>query len=262
MKIDDNTAAEWWMDHLAGNLSPEHKIQLDQYLSEHKVLAEELEAEAAIWERMGDLDSPAPSASMDQRFEAMLAGYQSASSTRTPGWSLIRSWFVSNWQVGLGALATGLIAGVFFINGPDQEVRSLSAEVQEMKKVLMLTMIAQPQAQDRIKAVNMASELSSGDSKVIEVLISTLNSDPSINVRLAALDALLPYGNQSEVREALVRSIGIQDSPLLQVALADAMIALKEKSAMDSFHKMITSDTVNESVKSKLKSTIETLRSI
>lgn len=262
MKINDDIATEWWMDYLSGNLTDSQKSELEQYLLEQPELAEELHAQADIWSSMENLEKPEPSPAMDERFEAMLAGYQQAAPKRMFRWELLSLWLKNNWQVGFSALAIGLLIGVFFINGPDQDVANLSAEVLDMKKMLMLTMIEKDQPQDRIKAVNLTREISKADSKVIHALISALNQDQSINVRLAALEALVPYGAQSTVREALIRSIATQDSPLLQVALADAMIILQEKSAVESFSKMIESDTVNESVKSKLKSTIETLRSI
>jgi len=76
------------------------------------------------------------------------------------------------------------------------------------------------------------------------------------------LEALSPYGKQSEVRQALIQSIKLQNSPLVQVALADAMIMLQEKAAVESFKDMLQSEDVDESIKPKLQSTIETLRSI
>lgn len=262
MKLNHDIAVEWWMDHLAGNLQKDKKAILDEYLEVHKTLANELQDTETYWLNMEALNTPEPSTVMDQRFDAMLAGYQQA----TPGsgfqWSIILSWFKQNWQVGLSAMAVGILIGVFIINGTDKDVKSLNTEVQDMKKLLMLTMIEQPQAQERIKAVSLTSELPAVDTKVTDALISTLNHDQSINVRLAALEALVAYGDQIKVRTALIRSIATQQSPLMQVALADAMIMLREKSALKPFEQLLESDEVNDSVKSKLKSTIETLQSI
>merc|ERR1712072_359159 len=151
----------------------------------------------------------------------------------------------------------GLVIGIFFIPKQQNDVADLTAGVQKMKEMLMLTMIEKPQAQDRIKAVNLTKELPNVDTKVTDALISTLNQDESINVRLAALEALIPYGKQSEVRQALIQSIKLQNSPLVQVALADAMIMLQEKAAVESFKDMLQSEDVDESIKPKLQSTIE-----
>lgn len=262
MKLSKDLATEWWMDNLEGQLDAERKLQLDAYLKENPELATELLETTAFWMQMENLESPAPSEAMDLKFEAMLSGYQSAAHRRVFDWAPLTQWFRANWQVGFAALVIGLFIGTLVIPKPTQEVDQLAAEVQDMKKILMLTLIEKPQAQERIKAVNMVSEMPRSDEKVIEALVFTLNQDPSNNVRLAALEALMVYGSNSSVREALVSSIVTQESPLLQVALADAMVLLQEKSAAAQFSKVLSSPKVDDSIKSKLESTIQTLKEI
>ncbi|WP_421891413.1 HEAT repeat domain-containing protein [Marinoscillum sp.] len=262
MKLNKDLATEWWMDDLAGQLDAERKLQLETYLSENPDLASELRETQTIWTQMETMETPEPGESMDVRFQAMLSGYQSAASKQSFDWTFLTQWFRSNWQVGFAALVIGLVIGTLVIPRPNQEVNQLASEVQEMKKMLMLTLIEKPQAQERIKAVNMVSDMPRSDEKVIDALVFTLNQDPSNNVRLAALEALMVYGNNSNVREALVSSISTQESPLLQVALADAMILLQEKSAAAQFSKVLSSPKVDDSIKSKLESTIQTLKEI
>ena len=261
MKLTDDIATQWWMDSLEGPLAEAQQQQLEEYLKANPVFAEELEQQSALWNSMGDLKTPEPSSEMDLRFEAML-GQAVAESRKPTIVDQLKTWFIANWQVSVGSLAMGFVIGIFFIPKQQNDVANLTAEVQKMKEMLMLTMIEKPQAHDRIKAVNLTKELLKADSKVTDALISTLNQDESINVRLAALEALIPYGKQSEVRQALIQSIKLQNSPLVQVALADAMIMLQEKAAVESFKDMLQSEDVDESIKPKLQSTIETLRSI
>lgn len=261
MKLNEEQAIAWWMDHLAGTLDKEKKILLEAYLNENPTLSEELNETASLWDQMGDLKVPEPSKAMDHRFEGMLTGYRTAASGGFR-WSLLTRWAQANWQVGFASLVIGMVIGIFLVSRPNQEVLALTSEVQDMRKMLMLTLMEKPQAQDRIKAVNMTSDMPGADQKVIGALTSTLNHDPSINVRLAALEALLAYSNQPNVRESLVSSIGMQQSPLMQVALADAMIALQEKSAAEEFSKVLNSPGLNESIKPKLESTIQTLKEI
>ncbi|MEP0365346.1 MAG: HEAT repeat domain-containing protein [Cyclobacteriaceae bacterium] len=263
MKITDEIAITWWADRLEGNLDDEKSSLLDEYLSENTALKIELEQSRELWSKMEMLQSPEPSQTMDQRFEAMLQGYGSAKEHRSSSlWDMIQTWITSNWQAAAPALIVGVIIGFFLLPKQAGEVKELTSEVQDMKKMLMLSMIEKPQAQDRIMAVNMVSEIPKADEKITASLVSTLNNDPSMNVRLAALDALMHYAKHESVRAALIKSINLQTSPLLQVALADAMIALQEKSAVESFSHLLDSAQVDESVKSKLESTIKTLKEI
>ncbi|WP_421873696.1 HEAT repeat domain-containing protein [Marinoscillum sp.] len=261
MELNDQLATEWWIERLERPLTEDRQRMLEAYLEVHPVLADELEKEEALWQQMAEISTPEPSSEMDLRFESMLG--KAIQESRKPSLvDQLTTWFGLHWQVSLGSLAMGLVIGVFLIPRESSNVHELTAEVQDMKELLMLTMIEKPQAQDRIKAVNLTRELPKVDSRVTDALISTLNHDESINVRLAALEALISYGKLPEVREALISSISAQQSPLVQVALADAMVALQEKAAVDKFGEMLESSEVDESIKPKIQSTIETLRSI
>lgn len=264
-EINDDVAIVWWADLLEGNLDNEKKVLLEQYLSSHPKLAKELKDEQIIWDQLESIEVPEPSKAMDRSFYSMLEGYQSASANRSVFSDLIEKisyWLNANWQVSLSALTIGLVIGFFVLPKNNGDVSELASEVQDMKKLLVLSMIEKPRAQDRIKAVNMVSEIPESNHTITMTLISTLNNDKSMNVRLAALEALMTYASHSFVREALVRSITKQESPLMQVALADAMIDLQEKSALKPFSQLLDSTLVEESVKSKLESTIKTLKEI
>ena len=261
MDINDDIATQWWLESLEAPISEEKQKSLEAYLKANPVLANELIQQHELWENMANIQTPEPSLELDLRFEAML-GKAVHDSRKSSIMEQLSTWFIANWRVSLGSMTMGLLIGVFLIPKENKGVDQLAAEVQDIKQMLMLTMIEKPQAQERIKAVNLTKELPRATAKVTDALISTLNQDPSINVRLEALEALIPYGNQTEVRQALIQSITMQDSPLMQVALADAMVLLQEKSAVDQFDKVLKSEDLNESIRPKIQSTIETLRSI
>lgn len=266
MELTKDIATEWWMEALNDELDPVRKDALMVFLKKHPDFHQELLESAELWHRMADLEALAPSTEMDLRFENMLRSHTTHSQQRLGFSDRLIQWVHQHWAPGLAFLVIGLAIGIFLIpdgQSPDrEELAHLSSEVGQMKKMLMLSLIEKPQAQDRIKAVNMVSELGKNDEKITEALISTLNKDPSVNVRLAALEALMSYGTRSSVREALIRSIALQNSPLMQVALADAMVVLQEKSSIDAFNQILRSSGVDENVKSKLEFTIETLKEI
>src|SRR4030042_3370263 len=121
-----------------------------------------------------------------------------------------------------------------------------------MKKTVMLASLGNSSATERRKAVQFAQELAGPDEAVLTALARTVNDDPNVNVRLMAVEALAVYADHPKVREALVQAIVRQESPLVQLALADGMLALNEKRAVDPIRKIIASPLVDYSAKSNL----------
>jgi HEAT repeat protein len=80
-------------------------------------------------------------------------------------------------------------------------------------------------------------------------LVNTLNTDPNINVRLAAVEALYLFRNQPGVRDNLTNSLALQDSPLVQVALIDLLVEIREQRASEALKALIKNEKLNPDVK-------------
>ena len=78
---------------------------------------------------------------------------------------------------------------------------ALTHEVGELKEMVMLSLLEKESASDRLRAVSLTSEMNQVSDNVSKALFMTLNSDPNVNVRLAALEALIPFVSQGGVRE-------------------------------------------------------------
>ena len=128
-----------------------------------------------------------------------------------------------------------------------------------MKTMMMLTLIEQPKAQDRIQAVSMTSELDGNDDRVTNALVSTLNMDDNLNVRLSALESLSNFHKVPMVRRALVEAIAAQDNPLMQVAIADVLVKIQAKNSVDELEKLKESID-DDLVKEHLEESIKTLK--
>ena len=100
-------------------------------------------------------------------------------------------------------------------------------------------------------------EMDQASKQVTSALLQTLNNDENVSVRLAALDALRPYSKDGQVREALVRSIAQQKSPLVQVALAELMAELQEKGAIDAFKSILEDGETPSDIKKKIRENIQ-----
>jgi hypothetical protein len=164
-------------------------------------------------------------------------------------------------------LAIALIcfgSGYWFFNTgkggkQEQELQTLTSQVHELKQTMMLALLENPSASERIRAVSYTGEIKHADKEVIDALLATLNNDPNVNVRLSTLDALTHLAKHPEVREGLIQSIVQQDSPLMQSAIADVMLKLQEKRSVGSFKELLKQKNLDPEVKDKIRQTITQL---
>jgi DNA polymerase III delta subunit len=78
-------------------------------------------------------------------------------------------------------------------------------------------------------------------------------------VRLAALDALRLYSGDGKVRQELIRSISKQDSPLVQIALAELMAQLQAKSSVKELEKILKDENTPIDVRKKIEESLKVL---
>ena len=128
-----------------------------------------------------------------------------------------------------------------------------------MREMMMKSLLQNPSASERIRGVSYTSEITTVNPGVIEALLTTLNNDQNVNVRLMTLEALTHYASNPAVRAGLVESIPQQESPLVQAALADVMLKLQEKNAIRPFKKLLQQKNLNSLVRTKIETTIARL---
>lgn len=140
-----------------------------------------------------------------------------------------------------------------------KQLEDLTAQVHEMREMMMLSLLQNPSASERIRAVSYTSDIRRVNPNVAAALLATLNNDQNINVRLSTLEALTHFARDPVVREGLVQSILQQDSPLMQAALADVMLTLQEKRAIQPLKKLLQQKDLNSMVRTKIEQTIDRL---
>lgn len=242
-----------------GLADPAEVMELERLIEDGIVSLTQLRELNALDERLSVADEGAPSLRLDDGFYAMLAKEKRKQHGLTISWP--------SWSFLLPRLAVaGVIlilgfAGGYWLRTPssNSEVATLTQEVVELKEMMMFSLLEKESASDRLRAVSLSRELVSASDRITDALFTTLNNDPNVNVRLAALEALMPYASQARVREGLVRSIAEQDSPLVQVSLAELMVALQEKKSVTELQKLADSDRTPKEVKEKIRKSIEVL---
>lgn len=273
MNCDDTKAQ--LVDYLSRQLSaPEHEA-LAAHLAGCAECREELQAVERVWHTLGSVPVPEPGPQVRPEFYAMLATFKEELET-TPDYSLRGLWAwlralpiprpALRLAYSLCLLCLGLLGGYWLNSGSktaaadQQQLAALAAQVGEMRQVMLLSLIDNPSATERLRAVGYTKELPDPNARVVNALLSTLNHDDNVNVRLATLEALTPLAQaDATVRLGLVHALAQQDSPLVQAALADAMVQLQERRSVPPLRRLLKQANLDDMVKSKIEQSIQTL---
>ncbi|HEX4716530.1 MAG TPA: zf-HC2 domain-containing protein, partial [Ktedonobacteraceae bacterium] len=228
-------------DYLQGNLSPGEHHKVEEHLGHCADCSEEV----VIWRKLSLLPVEQPSPASRARFEAMLQAYQAGRSnrpaatlenrTRASSWNLFH-WLRSPlgamaWSVAL--LAIGAYAGLHVAGSRShsQDLAAVQSELTSMKQLVVLSMLQQQSASERLQGVTWSTREEHLDPQVLSALLHTLRYDVSVDVRLAALDALGRHARQPQIHKGVLDSLQQEQSPLVQVALIDLLLEWRDRDA-------------------------------
>jgi hypothetical protein len=265
-------AQKHFPDLLTGELVESKRIEIEEHIAECAFCKKEWEKLSSLWEKIGMLPEEQPSKKMHERFYAMLEAYKQGvlQEKATPKQSEIFNDWLERWwprkpafqfAFAVGLLIVGVLIGSFFtprvpVNG---EVAQLRDEVHTMRQMVALSLMQQQSASDRLKGVSLSYQVQQPDSDVLSALLYTLNNDPNVNVRLAAADALYLFHDKKMVKQGLVESLSRQESPLIQIALIDLMIEIRERQAVEAFRQLVKENKLNPAVKERAQWGIQQL---
>jgi hypothetical protein len=259
--MEQNRIDELVAKYNEGLADPAEVQQLEKLIENGLVDLTSLRYLNKLDEQLVKIEPPQTSLAMDDKFYAMLREEKrktaSSFSFTMPSWS----WLAPRLAFSFTLVVVGFGSGYLLSNkeSDGKEVASLTKEIVELREMMMLSMIEKESATDRLKAVSLASDMDNVSQQVTTALFQTLNNDPNVNVRLAALEALLPYAKEPKVREKLVLSIAKQDSPIIQTSLAEIMVQLQEKTSVKELEKIIQDDKTPLDVKNRIKESINVL---
>ena len=261
-------------DWLHNRLTKADRAEVDSHLADCISCQEEFSMDKQLWDGLGKMRIPEPDEAMRVNFYQMLDQFKKAEQVEK-SFSLqhiidkIRDLVVPSWavQVAFSLLLVGLgwvigrKTGVENVKATayQDQIETLASQVQDMKSTMMLSLIDNPSATERLRAVGYTSDIANADERVIEALFTTLNTDDNVNVRLVTLEALTQYTSDPVVREGLVKSLLIQDSPMVQVALADVMVQMQEKKSIKALRALLQKEGLNDLVKNKIEQSIKDL---
>lgn len=151
------------------------------------------------------------------------------------------------------------LGGGYWINRNNQhenELALLRKEMAETKQMMMAMLGNDQSASQRMQGVNVARMITRVDDEVVEALENAMMTDASTNVRLAALEALGKFITDAHVRKILITSLSKQDDPMVQIALIQLLVNIKEKEVVNDLEKIIEDDKSIKAVKDEAYSGI------
>ena len=246
-------------DYLQGSLSPDQYRAVEAHLEECADCSEEV----AVWRKLSLLPVEQPSPMSRVRFEAMLQAYQAGRSNQAASdpasRKLASSWNFFHWlRSPLGAVAWSaslLVIGVFAgfrLAGPkppSPDIAEIQRQLESTKQLVVLSMLQQQSASARLEGVNFTTRDELLNPQVLSALLHTLRYDPSVDVRLAALDAISRHSAQPQVRSSVVNALQEQQSPLVQVALIDQLVEWHDREAKPHLEKLRQTQDLNPAVR-------------
>jgi hypothetical protein len=136
----------------------------------------------------------------------------------------------------------------------------LQDEVHNMRQLVTLSLLQQQSDSERLRGVDFSVRADPSDTQVLSALLHAVNYDSSVNVRLAAVDALRKFGTRPEVRGTLDQSLVKQDSPLVQIALIDLIVDTRDRGALATLAHLEQNPTADKNVKEKAQWGVEQLQ--
>jgi hypothetical protein len=253
--------AELLPDYLQDSLPAEQHKQVVEHIAACAPCSEEV----ALWQKLSLVPFEQPSPESRARFEAMLRAYQAGSTEqgvshteerkRASFWSAF-NWFRSPlgavaWSVAL--LAIGAFIGMRLNSSTSRtpELAAMHSELTNMRQLVVLSMLQQQSDSTRLQGVSWSRREEQLDPQVLSALLHTLRYDSSVDVRLAALDALGRRGRQPQVHQEVANALQEQQSPLVQVALIDLLLEWKDPDAAKRLENLRQVPNLNPTVRQR-----------
>jgi hypothetical protein len=248
--------------YLAGQLTEEDHRLFEEQLAVNAELRVETEDLRALWENLALIPEEEPSLAMRARFyqklNALTRPQNAASTKKAFSWHLAPLLQVA---LGLFIFALGIYVGHVKNENtaPAEQIAQMNAQVQSLREVVALSLLDRKSATSRLEGVSWSSQVDQPNDKLLAALLSALNDDSNVNVRLSSLNALERFTKNAEVRQALTDSIQRQDSPLVQIALIDLLVQIRNRSAESALKKLSTNTDVNPAVRQRAQWGIQKL---
>ena len=240
-------------DYLQRELNESDMRVVEAHIRDCAACREEVE----LWDGLALIPTEKPSPMLRRNFEMMLEAYQqgrnrSVEHTPLSPWHWLRGFVPA--AAALALLVIGFMAGTYVNRSrtDSSELAALHHELTSTRQLVALSMLQQQSASDRLQGVSWSRRIDS-DPQILDALMHTLRYDSSVDVRLAALDALRRYTDQQPIRTRIEDSFSHQQSPLVQIALVDLMVDLRDPGAVQKLKTIQQTPNLNPAVRQRVE---------
>lgn len=217
-----------------------------------------------VWNDLADIEIEAHSSDMDDKFYEELSKFNNNRLTEDQGKVIPinnTSKIISLRNLGIAmTFLLGLALGNFFdLPGSKTNGKLTQVQTQQEDLIRFASLKHTPKAGERIKGIIKAKLETNPNQKILAALNEVLCNDPNVNVRLTAIETLVLFWDIPEAREILIKAIPLQDSPIVQMELADVMISLGASSSSNKWNQLLDSGRMDPDIKSQLENTLKEL---
>lgn len=238
-----------FVDYWRGALDPMSNARFHAHLASCEGCRREAEQLKEVWGTLGALPELDPSTQMRLRFYDSVRQWKQQETERQS-----RFWWSRHPAFQIAFAMAILVIGIVLGNTMGRqsgEVAQLRGEIYNMRQLVTLSLLQQQSAGDRLQGVNWSYRVEQPDTAVLSALLTTVNHDPNVNVRLAAVDALRNFSDSPVARKGVMQALAKQTSPLVQIAILDQIVELREKSAITPIKSLISAPDLNPEVKQR-----------
>jgi hypothetical protein len=259
------------VEYIDGSLNEQDRVIVDEHLSSCEACSKEAEEIKSLFLGLNDMDLGEPSENLRNNVYSMINSFSLGMDNRLKpplcGKALrwIDSWWprrpVIQFAVTVSVLIIGFAIGlkIDIRNESEMEIAQLKTDVNQIRQTVMSSLLNQSSVTERINGITMTDRLENVDSEFYSTLLLLLNSDPNVNVRLAAINKLSKYIDNEYVRQELVKSLDLQSSPLVQISLIDLLGSIQEYDSYPTLMRMIENQNTNDPVKKRAKKALTRL---
>ena len=265
-RIQDN-----FIDYQSGALPPHESTQVRDHLKTCPTCQREWADLQLTLLTLDKLPEPEPSSRLRANFYAMLEDTQSELDAPSP-FALARSrldgFFARllpsrpalQFAFTFALLLVGVFVGNRFVASADpvvvtqtdpatqQELADLRARIESMDQLVSTHLVKQP-ANNRLRGVLAALNEDDANERTLAKLLNSLAFDPSVNVRLTALEALYAHVDLAPVRAGVMSALPRERSPLVQVAMVDFVVASRDPEAASTLDRLARDPSVDTVVR-------------
>ena len=222
---------------------------LEELVLQHQSCEQSLREAYQLWIDLEQLEVPPVPEDSNIRFLAMLDEFNERQNTGNRRLSSI-SITVFKWAA---VFIIGLVAGVLFSKQDGSDGPKGGVMISDQ---LYTSLEAGNPASEKLKVLQTIKLNSDPEEYVYQALYQTILSDPNVNVRLSAIEAMLHFSDKPKVRMLLIKALTYQESAIVQLSLAEVIIKLQENGSDEEIKQLLESEQLDLEVKMHIKETL------